>query len=73
MVVPVPVLRAGCASSERLRDLQQAQTIVQHTGFLHQHIDVPPFVLTAFVKYAHAEQDWAVFIEGDGYAWRTRN
>lgn len=64
---------AGCASYERERDLQRALLLAQQGGGYHQLIDAPPFVLTSFIKQPHPHRDWVVFIEGDGFAWRTRN
>lgn len=68
---------AGCAGFERARDLKQAQAIAQRGGLHHQLIMAQPFAFTAFVKEAKKIKNqpyaWAVFIEGDGFAWRTRS
>lgn len=67
----------GCAGFERTRDLKQAQAIAQQGGLHHHLIMAQPFVLTAFSKEAKKDVThpgaWAVFIEGDGFAWRTRS
>jgi len=38
----------------------------------YELIEVPPFVLTAFSRIDHPGAPLFVYLEGDGYAWRSR-
>lgn len=65
---------AGClslpSSAERL---STADTIAQGSGFHRTRVHTTPFTLTAYSKIQNPGQPLHVYIEGDGYAWVTRN
>ncbi|OGX14612.1 MAG: hypothetical protein A2351_05215 [Omnitrophica bacterium RIFOXYB12_FULL_50_7] len=65
---------AGCltvpSSGERL---STADTIAQEAGFHRVKVRTAPFLLTTYSKSLEPGKELHVYIEGDGYAWVTRN
>ncbi|MFH1209158.1 MAG: alpha/beta hydrolase [Candidatus Omnitrophota bacterium] len=65
---------AGCltvpSASERL---SKADTIVQEAGFHRVRVRTSPFLITAYSRIQEHGKDLHIYIEGDGYAWVTRN
>ena len=65
---------AGCltvpSSGERL---STADTIAQEAGLRRSRVRTTPFLLTTFSKIQNPGQPLHIYIEGDGYAWVTRN
>ncbi|MFA7255616.1 MAG: alpha/beta hydrolase [Candidatus Omnitrophota bacterium] len=65
---------AGCltlpSASERL---STSDTIAQGSGFHRSRVHTTPFTLTAYSKIQNPGQPLHIYIEGDGYAWVTRN
>ena len=53
--------------------LATAETLGRRAGFKHKTIDAAAFVLTSYVKIKEPGSPLHVYIEGDGYAWVTRN
>ncbi len=59
--------------------LSAAESLIETKGWLRRNIDAPPFVLRAYLKgsspegQVSAQRTLTVYIEGDGYAWRTRS
>ncbi len=64
----------GCltlpSASERL---STADTIAQEAGFHRSRVRTTPFLLTAYARIQNPGQPLHIYIEGDGYAWVTRN
>ena len=64
----------GCltvpSSGERL---STADTVAQEAGFHRVKVRTPPFLLTTYSKILEPGKDLHIYIEGDGYAWVTRN
>jgi hypothetical protein len=65
---------SGCltvpSTAERL---SAADTIAQEAGFHRSRVQTTPFLLTAYSKMQNPGQPLHTYIEGDGYAWVTRN
>lgn len=68
------LLFSGCltvpSASQRL---STADTIAQEAGFHRSKIRTRPFLLTAYSKILEPGKELHIYIEGDGYAWVTRN
>lgn len=64
----------GCltvpSSDERI---STADRIAQEAGFRRTRVRTAPFLLTAYTKIREPGQPLHIYIEGDGYAWVTRN
>lgn len=66
-------LLGGCAHTPSNSELnQQARAMAGPAGLQHAYVDAGPFVLTSFYRLTRADQPLTVYIEGDGFAWRTR-
>lgn len=67
-------LFSGCltvpSASERLTT---ADTIAQEAGLHRSKVRTAPFLLTSYSKVLEPGKELHVYIEGDGYAWVTRN
>jgi len=65
---------SGCltvpSAAERL---STADTVAQESGFHRSKVRTAPFLLTAYSRIREPGQELHVYIEGDGYAWVTRN
>ncbi len=65
---------SGCltvpSAGERLTT---ADTIAQGAGFHRSRVRTAPFLLTAYSKIQEPGKELHIYIEGDGYAWVTRN
>lgn len=74
--IPVIVLffLTGCltvpTASERL---STAENIAQGAGFHPSRIRTTPFLITAYSRIREPGKDLHIYIEGDGYAWVSRN
>jgi len=53
--------------------LSTADSIAQEAGFHKVKVRASPFLITAYSRILEAGKDLHVYIEGDGYAWVTRN
>ncbi|MDD5226493.1 MAG: hypothetical protein PHV97_04825 [Candidatus Omnitrophica bacterium] len=58
------------SASERL---SAADTIAQEAGFQRSRVRTPLFLITTYSKIKNPGQPLHIYIEGDGYAWVTRN
>ena len=58
------------SASERLT---AADTIAQDAGLHRSRVRTAPFLLTAYSRIQNPGQPLHIYIEGDGYAWVTRN
>jgi hypothetical protein len=64
---------AGCATNRSHDALNQhADAIAASAGLQRATVDSEPFVLTSFYRLTRADQPLTVYIEGDGFAWRSR-
>ncbi len=65
---------SGCltvpSAAERLTT---ADRIAQESGFHRSCVRTTPFLLTAYSRIQNPGQPLHIYIEGDGYAWVTRN
>ncbi len=72
--VILPFLLTGCltvpSGAERL---SAADTIAQGAGLHRSRIRTQPFLITAYSRVNEPGKDLHIYIEGDGYAWVTRN
>jgi hypothetical protein len=65
---------SGCLTVPSAADrLSTADTLAREGGFYRSKIRTPPFLLTAYSRIQEPVKDLHVYIEGDGYAWVTRN
>lgn len=62
----------GCAVVGVNNELKQAETIANQGQLRYELIEVHPFVLTSFSRIDNAGAPLFVYLEGDGYAWRSR-
>ena len=72
ILMVVCFLAGGCvtASPERA---SRASKIASEAGFEKEMLRTPPFVLTAYARLTEPGKPVHIYIEGDGYAWVTRN
>ena len=59
----------ACAGDPRLH----ASTLAQRAQLQYERIPAGPFVLTAYTRITRADLPLTVYIEGDGFAWRSRS
>ncbi|WP_019644483.1 alpha/beta fold hydrolase [Novispirillum itersonii] len=59
---------SGCAGRS-----QTADTVARAGGLTRIEVAAPPFRLTAYARLTAPQQPLTVYIEGDGYAWRSRS
>ncbi len=52
---------------------RQAQSLAQAGGLVRAQVQTEGFVLTSFYRITRPDQPLTVYIEGDGFAWRTRS
>lgn len=64
-------LLGGCAA-ESLQLNEQAEARAEAAGMQRALVQTDGFVLTSFYRITRADQPLTVYIEGDGFAWRTR-
>ena len=64
----LPLLLAGCADFNA-----HADAMAKPAGLHRDLIVAGPFVLTTFYRTTQADQPLAIYIEGDGLAWFSRN
>ncbi|MGZ5817508.1 MAG: alpha/beta hydrolase family protein [Burkholderiaceae bacterium] len=50
-----------------------ADAMAKLAGMQRDEITVGPFVLTAFYRITRSDLPLTIYIEGDGFAWRSRN
>lgn len=69
-----PFLLSGCltvpSASERL---SAAEGVAREAGFQRSRVRTVPFLLTAYSRITQPGKALHLYIEGDGYAWVTRN
>lgn len=65
---------SGCATlpspAERSR---HAEALAAAAGLVRGQVAVDGFMLTSFSRISRTDQPLTVYIEGDGFAWRTRS
>lgn len=64
-------LLGGCAA-ESLQLNEQAEARAEAVGMQRALVQTDGFVLTSFYRITRPDQPLTVYIEGDGFAWRTR-
>ena len=68
------VLLGGCAVVPNQAELNQHAQSLAHAGGLDKaQVQTDSFVLTSFYRITRPDQPLGVYIEGDGFAWRTRS
>lgn len=72
ILMVVCFLAGGCATTSPER-ISRASKIASETGFEKETVKTPPFVLTAYSRLTAPGKPIHIYIEGDGYAWVTRN
>lgn len=64
----------GCAVVPEQVDLNRhAQSLAQAGGLVMAPVQTDGFILTSFYRITRPDQPLTVYIEGDGFAWRTRS
>ena len=63
---------SACAVVGVNNDLKEAETIAEQGKLRYELIESSPFVLTSFSNINNAGAPLFVYLEGDGYAWRSR-
>ncbi|VFR53272.1 hypothetical protein BRI6_2815 [plant metagenome] len=63
-------LSAGCASVDRQA---HADALAAAGHLQHERLQADAFVLTAYTRITRADQPLRVYLEGDGFAWVSRN
>ncbi|TFY89158.1 alpha/beta hydrolase [Pseudomonas kairouanensis] len=64
----------GCAVVPEQGELNRhAQSLAQAGGLVRAQVQTEGFVLTSFYRITRLDQPLTVYIEGDGFAWRTRS
>lgn len=58
---------AGCSSPE-----ENAQQIAARAGLYHGLVKTDPFTLTTYSRLRQPGKPLVVYLEGDGFAWKTR-
>lgn len=67
-------LLSGCAETQLSPELNRhADDIARPAGFQRAFIQTDGFVLTSFYRITRPDQPLTIYIEGDGFAWRTRS
>ncbi|MFJ1300762.1 alpha/beta hydrolase [Pseudomonadota bacterium AL_CKDN230030165-1A_HGKHYDSX7] len=71
MAVLLPLCGAllACAGDPRLH----ASALADRAQLQHGQMAAGPFVLTTYARITRADLPLTVYIEGDGFAWRSRN
>jgi len=65
---------SGCATIDRFCSRQYpAEKLAALGGLEKFYINTNPFVLTAYGRFRKSADTVRVYIEGDGYAWRSRS
>lgn len=65
---------AGCLTVPSFAArVAKAERIAQAAGFQQARVQTAPFLLTAYSKIREPGRPVHIYIEGDGYAWVTRN
>lgn len=66
------LLLAGCATVTSQGDLnQRADHIARAAGLARAEVATDSFVLTSFARITRADLPLTIYIEGDGFAWRS--
>jgi pimeloyl-ACP methyl ester carboxylesterase len=65
-------LLSACAASSLERSAK-AFAVAQQAGLQKEMVKAAPFTLTAYARLAVPGKPVHIYIEGDGYAWVTRN
>lgn len=65
-------LMSACATSSPER-ATKAFTVAQQAGLQKEMVKAAPFALTAYARLSAPGKPIHIYIEGDGYAWVTRN
>jgi len=67
-------LFAGCAANSQVVERRvRAERLAEMVGFQELLVDAAPFKLTAYARLSQPGKPINIYIEGDGYAWVTRN
>lgn len=67
-------LLGGCAETPLTPELNQhADSMARPAGLQRALVQTDGFVLTSFYRITRPDQPLTIYIEGDGFAWRTRS
>ena len=65
---------AGCLTSPSASErFSTAENVAQEAGLHQSRVRTTPFLITAYSRIQESGKDLYIYIEGDGYAWVTRN
>ena len=68
------LLLVGCVKTPSITELDhRADTLAKSGGLLRGVVQTDSFLLTSFHKINRSDLPLTVYIEGDGFAWRTRS
>lgn len=68
------VLLLGCVEAPRTAEFdQRADSLAKSGGLVRGQVQADSFVLTSFYHITRPDLPLTVYIEGDGFAWRTRS
>lgn len=73
VILAVSFQLSACSVVGVNNDLNAAKTIAAQGKLRYELIEAPPFVLTSFSRIDNDSAPLFVYLEGDGYAWRSRN
>ncbi|MDB6052001.1 MAG: Alpha/beta hydrolase [Pseudomonas sp.] len=64
----------GCVDAPGIADLdQRADRLAKSSGLIRGQVQTDSFVLTSFYQITRPDLPLTVYIEGDGFSWRTRS
>jgi hypothetical protein len=68
------LLLLGCVQGPDTADFEQcADLLAKSGGLVRGHVQTDSFVLTSFYHITRPDLPLTIYIEGDGFAWRTRS
>ncbi|WP_347114161.1 hypothetical protein AAHB66_19610 [Leclercia sp. S52] len=68
-MISLSLLLAGCISANPHRS---AQKIVSESGLISEKFDTDPFPIIGWHRLTPPVHSLRVYIEGDGFAWKSR-
>lgn len=68
------LLLVGCVEAPNITELDhRADILAKSGGLIRGQVQTDSFVLTSFYQITRPDLPLTVYIEGDGFAWRTRS
>lgn len=74
LAILIGLVLSGCAKLPAKSELdQRADALARPAGLVREQVRTDRFVLTGFARITRADQPLTIYVEGDGFAWRTRS